>query len=127
MQYSQEDFTCIQNLTPGVYHYKYIVDGEWKTDPGQPMASDDKGVVNNVIEVIAPRKEDRLSARPTAPYSPPGSYSQTLPWDISQPTEEDSMQSSPPSLPPHLQYALLNTEPAKVPFPLALYDINLSG
>ena len=36
--------------TKGDHHYKYYVDGEWKTDTTQPTA-DENGYKNNVINL----------------------------------------------------------------------------
>jgi hypothetical protein len=33
------------------YMFKYIVDGNWVTDPAQPTASDDSGHTNHTIEL----------------------------------------------------------------------------
>ncbi len=60
MQQSQGDFFSIQTLPPGVYYYRFIVDGKWQTDPGQPMATDINGEINNIIE-IGPTKEENFS------------------------------------------------------------------
>jgi len=38
-------------LAPGIYQYKYIVDGEWKCDLGEPLTDDGVGGKNNIIEV----------------------------------------------------------------------------
>ena len=39
-------------LAPGKYHYKFIVDGEWKEDPANPKVSvNDFGGVDSVVEV----------------------------------------------------------------------------
>jgi len=39
---------CVK-LAPGKYHYKYIVDGEWRTDPAAPLEVSGLGSTNNVI------------------------------------------------------------------------------
>ncbi|MBI4845584.1 MAG: AAA family ATPase [Candidatus Omnitrophica bacterium] len=40
-------------LNPGVYRYKFIVDGRWVLDPANPRSQiDDTGNVNSVIEVL---------------------------------------------------------------------------
>ena len=57
MYLSHGDFTCIQNLAPGRYLYRFIVDGKWQADPSQPMISDANGETNNVLEIFE-RKED---------------------------------------------------------------------
>jgi hypothetical protein len=45
-------WVCRIDLDPGVYRYKFIVDGDWLLDPSNPdTAEDEAGNVNNVIEV----------------------------------------------------------------------------
>lgn len=51
LQPSGKDFSIVRLLPPGVYQYKFIVDGEWKYDPNQKAMYDEMGNVNNVIEV----------------------------------------------------------------------------
>lgn len=55
--------------------YKFIVDGEWKYAPEQPAMYDERGNVNNVIEVqeYQPENLDNLSSF-QAPSSPVSSY-----------------------------------------------------
>ena len=38
-------------VTPGVYHYKYMVDGEWWLDPEKDTAPNPYGTENNVFTV----------------------------------------------------------------------------
>lgn len=45
-------WVCRVELDPGVYRYKFVVDGDWLLDPSNPdTAEDEAGNVNNVIEV----------------------------------------------------------------------------
>lgn len=99
------DFTIVKLLLPGVYQYKFIVDGEWKYAPEQPAMYDDQGNVNNVIEVreYQPEKLENLSNF-TAPSSPRESYTNPLPT-------ADDFAKEPPQLPPQLQLTLLNVPP----------------
>lgn len=47
-----DEWVCRVDLDPGVYQYKFIVDGDWLLDPSNPdTAEDEAGNVNNVIEV----------------------------------------------------------------------------
>ena len=47
-----DEWVCRVDLDPGVYQYKFIVDGDWTLDPSNPdTAEDEAGNVNNVIEV----------------------------------------------------------------------------
>lgn len=46
------EWVCRVDLDPGVYQYKFIVDGDWLLDPSNPdTAEDEAGNVNNVLEV----------------------------------------------------------------------------
>ena len=46
------EWVCRVDLDPGVYQYKFIVDGDWLLDPSNPdIAEDEAGNVNNVLEV----------------------------------------------------------------------------
>ena len=46
------DWVCRIDLDPGVYQYKFVVDGNWLLDPSNPdTAEDEAGNVNNVLEV----------------------------------------------------------------------------
>ena len=48
-------WVCRIDLDPGVYQYKFIVDGDWLLDPSNPQtAEDEAGNVNNVVEVKGP-------------------------------------------------------------------------
>jgi hypothetical protein len=45
-------WVCRIDLDPGVYQYKFIVDGNWLLDPSNPeTAEDEAGNVNNLLEV----------------------------------------------------------------------------
>jgi len=47
-----DDWVCRIDLDPGVYTYKFIVDGNWLLDPSNPDTHEDEaGNVNNVLEV----------------------------------------------------------------------------
>jgi hypothetical protein len=46
------EWVCRLDLDPGVYRYKFIVDGNWLLDPSNPdTVEDEAGNLNNVIEV----------------------------------------------------------------------------
>jgi len=50
-----DEWVCRIDLDPGVYTYKFIVDGNWLLDPSNPDTQEDEaGNVNNVIEVKPP-------------------------------------------------------------------------
>jgi hypothetical protein len=46
------EWVCRVDLDPGIYRYKFIVDGNWLLDPSNPeTVEDEAGNVNNIIEV----------------------------------------------------------------------------
>ncbi|GLI62271.1 hypothetical protein VaNZ11_004878 [Volvox africanus] len=106
LQKSGKDFTIIKLLPPGVYQYKFIVDGEWKYDPNQPAMFDEMRNVNNVIEVheYVPENLEGVSGFEPPP-SPPSSYNCPTPV-------ADDYAKEPPVMPAHLQLTLLNVPPA---------------
>jgi hypothetical protein len=47
-----DEWVCRVDLNPGIYTYKFIVDGNWLLDPANPETQEDEaGNVNNVLEV----------------------------------------------------------------------------
>lgn len=102
MQKSGRDFSLVKLLSPGVYQYKFIVDGQWRHDPNLPCIYDDQGNINNVMEVQEYIAED-LSGLATfeAPPSPRSTYQNPIP-------SSEDFQKEPPSIPPQLQLSLLN-------------------
>ncbi|PSC67363.1 SNF1-related kinase regulatory subunit beta-2 isoform B [Micractinium conductrix] len=106
MQRSGKDFTLVKLLPPGVYQYKFIVDGQWRHDPNLPSMYDDMGNINNVLEVqeyVPENLESLVGFDP--PPSPPSSY------NSAPPATEDFLKE-PPLMPPQLQLSLLNVPPA---------------
>eukprot|EP00891_Asterochloris_glomerata_P000991 jgi/Astpho2/991/Aster-00818 len=106
MQKSGKDYTIVKLLPPGVYQYKFVVDGEWQCASDQPAVSDDRGNVNNVLEVqeYVPENLEGLSGF-SAPASPPHSYDRAMPMP-------EDYAKEPPGMPPHLQLTLLNVPAA---------------
>ena len=50
--------------------YKFKVDGEWRYDPLAPLARDQEGNLNNVLELLDPQLGYELPADFDAPPSP---------------------------------------------------------
>jgi hypothetical protein len=47
-----DEWVCRLDLSPGLYTYKFVVDGNWLLDPSNPSTQEDEaGNVNNVIEI----------------------------------------------------------------------------
>jgi chromosome partitioning protein len=45
-------WVAIASLAPGVYQYKFVVDGEWKPDPSNPVSVDDSHSGKNSVVVV---------------------------------------------------------------------------
>lgn len=106
MQKTGRDFSLVKLLPPGVYQYKFIVDGQWRHDPNLTSMYDDQGNINNMVEVqeyIAENLDGLANFDP--PPSPVSSYCNPAP------VAEDFLKE-PPVVPPQLQLSLLNVPPA---------------
>ena len=45
-------YRCRMMLVPGVYQYKFVIDGEWRIDPGNPnFQPNEFGSLNSVLVV----------------------------------------------------------------------------
>eukprot|EP01017_Pseudomicrothorax_dubius_P049154 TRINITY_DN9099_c0_g1_i6.p1 TRINITY_DN9099_c0_g1~~TRINITY_DN9099_c0_g1_i6.p1 ORF type:complete len:235 (+),score=40.08 TRINITY_DN9099_c0_g1_i6:147-851(+) len=77
MERSGDEFFCALRLPPGIYAYKFIVDGEWKCSPDDRTTLDVSGNLNNVVDTLqrsadTGRKEERKAkaVKPKAPERP---------------------------------------------------------
>lgn len=102
---SGNDLYTIQMIpTKGDHHYKYYVDGEWKTDTTQPT-TEESGFKNNVInlegfvtyEMEEKQEEVREKEEIEAKYK-----------QAKQPPSYDTFTGEPPILPPYLRQIILN-------------------
>ncbi|GHP02897.1 5'-AMP-activated protein kinase beta subunit [Pycnococcus provasolii] len=102
MQRQGREHTLVKLLPPGVYQYKFVVDGAWRYAPDQPAMYDEQGNVNNVLEVqeYVPEHVENIKSF-EQPESPRASY------NCAMPVAEDYAKE-PPQCPPHLQLTLLN-------------------
>lgn len=51
LQRTDKDFTVMKVLPSGVYHYRFIVDGQWRYAPDFPCERDDSGNMFNVLDL----------------------------------------------------------------------------
>ncbi|MFQ6658961.1 hypothetical protein Gotur_028031 [Gossypium turneri] len=79
-QRSGKDHSVLLVLPSGIYHYKFIVDGEWRYTPDLPFMADEMGRICNLLDVLdyVPENLDSV-AEFEAPGSPTSSYSQAFP------------------------------------------------
>ncbi|KAE8655460.1 SNF1-related protein kinase regulatory subunit beta-1 [Hibiscus syriacus] len=104
LQRSGKDHSILLVLPSGVYHYKFIVDGEWRYTPDLPFVSDEMGHVCNLLDVhdSVPENLDSV-AEFEAPASPNSSYGQAFP------TEEDFVKE-PAVVTSQLHLTVLETD-----------------
>ena len=57
MHRSNDGFSLIMQINPGVYHYKFIVDNQWKCAPDQKHERDENGAYSNVLDVRSPSSD----------------------------------------------------------------------
>lgn len=54
MEYDPDEsaYRCTLDLAPGEYEYKFVVDGKWMLDDGNPnFVSNDFGTLNSILSV----------------------------------------------------------------------------
>lgn len=51
LQRSGKDHSILLVLPIGIYHYRFIVDGEWRYNPDLDFAPDEMGHVCNLLNV----------------------------------------------------------------------------
>lgn len=77
-------FTCTVHLNPGYHQFKFIVDQEWRHDPGMPAMPDPIGNVNNWLFVRKP-EDDLGQSQVAEPAAPPTSIPATAPATVEDP------------------------------------------
>ncbi|GMP91638.1 hypothetical protein CsSME_00042242 [Camellia sinensis var. sinensis] len=55
LQRCGQDHSILLVLPLGIYHYKFIVDGEWRYIPDLPFVADEMGLVCNLLDVNVSR------------------------------------------------------------------------
>ena len=102
---SGNDLYTIQMIPKkGDHHYKFYVDGEWRTDSSQPTVEED-GFRNNMInlenfvtyDMEEKQEEIRAKEEIEAKYKV-----------LKQPPSYDTFTGEPPILPPYLRQIILN-------------------
>ncbi|XP_068658244.1 SNF1-related protein kinase regulatory subunit beta-1-like [Aristolochia californica] len=104
MQRSGKDHYLLLVLQAGIYHYRFIVDGEWRYILDLPFVADEMGCVSNLLDVhdyVPENLESVVEFEP--PPSPDSSYSQTFPVD-------EDFAKEPLAVPPQLHLTVLGSE-----------------
>ena len=133
MSRSHKDFVAMIELGEGDHEYKFLVDGQWITDPNAATIENNAGFKNNIIHV---QKEDfdafealdmdlatvtkaqSHKAAKANQVKPQDKFGQEMPHLVNSSgipvsgttggTGNESRSSGPPILPPHLLQVILN-------------------
>ncbi|XP_011016792.1 PREDICTED: SNF1-related protein kinase regulatory subunit beta-1-like [Populus euphratica] len=109
LQRSGKDHSILLVLPSGIYHYKFIVDEEWRYIPDLPSVTDEMGRVCNLLDVhdFVPEYIDS-AVEFEAPPSPDSTYSQAFP-------AEDDFAKDPLAVPPQLNLTVLDEASSSKP------------
>lgn len=107
LQKAGKDHALLLVLPSGIFHYRFIVDGETRQSPDLPIISDEMGNVCHVLDVhdYVPENLDSI-AEFVIPDSPESSYNQDLP-------EEDDFSREPGLVPQQLHLTVLDVPKAE--------------
>ncbi|KAL9244354.1 hypothetical protein vseg_018140 [Gypsophila vaccaria] len=104
LQRSGKDHSVLLVLPSGIYHYRFVVDGETQYMPDLPYVSSEMGLVCNVLDVndYVPESLDSI-AEFEPPPSPDESYGHTYP-------EEEEFAKDPIMVPSQVHLTVLGTQ-----------------
>lgn len=107
LQRTDKDVFAIMKVLPaGVYHFRFIVDGQWRCAADFPRECDNLGNVFNVLDLQDTIPEvPNNSNWPDSPPSPESSYN-------SAPFTAQDFSDKVPDLPPLLQQSPLDQSPS---------------
>ncbi|CAL5393645.1 unnamed protein product [Camellia sinensis] len=102
LQKSGKGFTIMKVLPSGVYHYRFIVDGQWRYSHDLPQECDDSGNIFNVLDLqdYVPEVLNNISGSESPP-SPDSGYNNS-------PFSSEDFSKKLPELPPLLQQSSLD-------------------
>ncbi|KAK8990511.1 hypothetical protein V6N11_009209 [Hibiscus sabdariffa] len=101
---SGKDHSILVVLPSGIYHYKFIVDGEWRYAPDLPFSADEMGHICNLLDVHDYVPENLASVTEfEAPGSPNSSYGQAFPM-------EEDFAKEPAVVPSQLHLTVLGPD-----------------
>ncbi|EMR08703.1 hypothetical protein PNEG_02881 [Pneumocystis murina B123] len=117
---SVNDFTALIHLPKGTHRFKFLVDNEWKCSDELATATDSSGNLVNYIEVNDASLSSMFQADKQASLTehrvskPVETYTNRIPTLYDEALENNTYRnfqesSVPPSLPPHLEKVILNS------------------
>ncbi|PSR90106.1 SNF1-related protein kinase regulatory subunit beta-1 like [Actinidia chinensis var. chinensis] len=111
LQRSGKDHSILLVLPSGIYHYKFIVDGEQRYIPDLPFVADETGHVCNLLDVHDYVPENFESVEEfEAPPSPDSSYSDGF-------LREEDFAKDPVMVPSQLHLTVVGMQNPHVPPP----------
>ncbi|KAG0763989.1 hypothetical protein G6F57_007785 [Rhizopus arrhizus] len=135
---STHDFNAVLELPPGTHRLKFIVDDEWKCSNDLETATDPDGNLVNYLQVMDEEQQDEeeedddlVSTSTNDEYSsiiPPEllkiSEAAESELEMKPSIEWEKKQPQPPTLPPHLDKVLLNSQTVSEEDNSVLYEPN---
>ena len=142
MSRSHKDFVAMIELGEGDHEYKFLVDGQWITDPNAATIENNAGFKNNIIHVqredfdafealdmdmATVTKAQSHKAAKANQVKPQDKFGQEMPHLVntsgipisgSGGTGSESRSSGPPILPPHLLQVILNKVRFFIDYPM---------
>ncbi|KAK4279259.1 hypothetical protein QN277_016986 [Acacia crassicarpa] len=108
LQRAGKDHSIFMVLPSGIYHYKFIVDGEQRYIPELPCVADEMGCVCNLLDVndYVPEIPESISEFEPPP-SPEAGYGQAFP-------AEEDFAKEPMAVPQQLHLTVLGMENSDV-------------
>eukprot|EP01084_Bolivina_argentea_P242036 406148_1 len=100
MHRSHNDFSLIMEIRPGVYHYKFIVDNQWRCARNQKHVRDGNGAYSNVLDVMS-HSYQRIVDGKEHTRKREKHYTQNT-------AQSDHYVQDPPICPIHLHHVVLN-------------------
>ncbi|KAG6748784.1 hypothetical protein POTOM_048718 [Populus tomentosa] len=104
LQRMGKDFIIMKMLPAGVYHYRFIVDENFRHVPDLPWERDESGTAYNILDVqeYVPEAPESLSEFESSP-SPVSSYN-------NESLNDNDFGKLPPDIPPQLQLTPLSEQ-----------------
>lgn len=98
----KSDFTILKLLPPGVYQFRFLVDGTFRYSPDLPCTQDERGLIKNILDLQEniPENTESISGF-EPPRSPDSSYNSLFP-------SLEDFSKEPPAVPPQLHLTLLD-------------------
>lgn len=109
------EFQVVFDLPPGLYQYRFLVDGVWRCDDTKPIVRDEYGLISN--EMLVTLVEN--NTHPAVQLEPPPIRRMNL----DEGTILTTMPPEPPSRNPGMQIAVFRHRVSEILLHNTIYDV----